>query len=145
MTQDASEVTPESTASRLQKSTEGLFQGLLGLRFRSVDKDRIDAELEVRSDLCTVPGVAHGGAVMAFADTLGGYATSANLGPGERTVTIESKSNFFGAGREGSRLVAECSALHRGRTTMVWQTRICDEGGKLIAIVTQTQMVLRQR
>lgn len=102
------------------------------------------AELEVRRELCTLPGRAHGGALMAFADTLGAYATVLNLPEGAGTTTLESKTNFFAAGPEGATLRGEATALHVGGRTMVWQTRITD-GEKLVALVTQTQMVLAPR
>lgn len=79
---------------------------------------------------------------MAFADTLGAVATFVNLPPGARTTTIESKTNFLGGASAGSYVIAECTPIHRGRTTMVWQTRLTSEAGKLLALVTQTQMVL---
>jgi uncharacterized protein (TIGR00369 family) len=102
-------------------------------------------ELKVREDLCTRPNVLHGGAYMAFADTIGAIATVANLKDGESTTTIESKTNFFAAIPLGDTARAECTPLHRGRTTMVWQTKITRGDGKLAAIVTQTQMVLRAK
>lgn len=98
--------------------------------------------MTVREDLCTRPAVAHGGAIMALADTLGGCATLLNLGANQGTTTLESKTNFIAAAPAGSTVTAECTAIHRGRRTMVWQTRVTNESGKLLAVVTQTQMVL---
>lgn len=98
--------------------------------------------MTVRDELCTVPGIAHGGAIMAFADTLGAAATVLNLPPGATTTTIESKTNFFAPATAGSRVIGECTALHHGRRTMVWQTRVTREDGKLVALVIQTQIVL---
>lgn len=121
------------------------FAKLMGLKITSVSPDRVTAELPVRPDLCTHPAILHGGAVMAFADTLGAVATVANLAPGFSTTTIESKTNFFAAIPAGETAHAECTPLHRGRTTMVWQTRITRADGKLAAIVTQTQLVLAPR
>jgi uncharacterized protein (TIGR00369 family) len=118
------------------------FAKLLGLNVTSVTPERVEAELTVRDDLCTRPAVLHGGAVMAFADTLGAIATVANLPPGAGTTTIESKTNFFAAIPLGDKAKAECTPLHRGRTTMVWQTRITRNDGRLAAVVTQTQLVL---
>ena len=129
-------------AQNMQERVKGFFPETLGIRFVSATPDRIVAELDVRDDLCTVPGVMHGGAVMAFADTLGGVGTSLNLPPNAGTTTIESKTNFFAAGRTGTTVTAECVPLHRGRRTMVWQTNVRSPEGKLIAQVTQTQMVL---
>lgn len=121
------------------------FAELMGLKITSVSPDRVTAELPVRPDLCTHPAILHGGAVMAFADTLGAVATVANLAPGHSTTTIESKTNFFAAIPAGETALAETTPLHRGRTTMVWQTRITRTDGKLAAIVTQTQLVLAPR
>ena len=121
------------------------FSKLLGLTIVSVAPDRVTAELPVREDLCTRPAVLHGGALMAFADTLGAVATVANLPQGAGTTTIESKTNFFAAIALGDVAKAECTPLHRGRTTMVWQTRITRGDGRLAAIVTQTQMVLKKK
>jgi uncharacterized protein (TIGR00369 family) len=89
--------------------------------------------------------VLHGGAYMAFADTIGAVATVANLKEGETTTTIESKTNFFAAIPLGDTARAECTPLHKGRTTMVWQTKITRGDGRLAALVTQTQMVLKAR
>ena len=118
------------------------FAKLLGIRFLSATPECVTAEMKVREDLCTRPAILHGGAVMALADTLGGCATSLNLRDGATTTTIESKTNFLAPAMVGTTVRAECVAIHRGRRTMVWQTRVTAESGKLIAIVTQTQMVL---
>jgi 1,4-dihydroxy-2-naphthoyl-CoA hydrolase len=118
------------------------FSSLMGLKVVSVAPDCVTAELPVREDLCTRPAVLHGGAIMAFADTLGAIATVANLPEGAGTTTIESKTNFFAAIPAGDVAKAECTPLHRGRTTMVWQTKITRGDGRLAAIVTQTQLVL---
>jgi 1,4-dihydroxy-2-naphthoyl-CoA hydrolase len=121
------------------------FADLMGLRIVSVTPEKVIAELPVTPELCTRPAVLHGGAVMAFADTLGAVATVANLSDGHSTTTIESKTNFFAAIPAGDTARAECTPLHRGRTTMVWQTRITRSDGKLAAVVTQTQLVLAPR
>ena len=118
------------------------FAKVLGVEFVAAAPDRIVAELTVREDLCTRPAVLHGGAVMAFADTLGGVGTMLNLPEGAGTTTIESKTNFIAAAPAGSRVRAEATPLHRGRRTMVWQTRISNAEGRLLALVTQTQLVL---
>jgi uncharacterized protein (TIGR00369 family) len=125
-----------------QLLVQSLFPGLLGVKLTEVTQTRVVACMEVRPDLCTAGGVLHGGAIMAFADTLGAVATVANLPQGGRTTTIESKTNFLGAVPVGSRVIGECTPFHRGRTTMVWQTLVRSEAGKLCAVVTQTQMVL---
>jgi 1,4-dihydroxy-2-naphthoyl-CoA hydrolase len=118
------------------------FARFLGIKITSVSPERVTAELPVREDLNNRFGIMHGGAIMALADNLGGTATTANLKPGQSTTTIESKTNFFAAVPVGDVAYAECTALHRGRTTMVWQTRITRSDGRLCAIVTQTQLVL---
>ncbi|MGI9592447.1 MAG: PaaI family thioesterase [Myxococcota bacterium] len=127
---------------QLQKTTEGLFPEHLGVRFLSASPDELRAELAIPRALCTMPGRMHGGALMAFADTLGAYGTVLNLEPGTSTTTLESKTNFFASGVEGGRVIAVCTPLHRGRSTMVWQTRIERDDGRLVALVTQTQLVL---
>lgn len=121
------------------------FATLMGLKVLEATPEKVTAELPVRPELCTKPAILHGGAVMAFADTLGAVATIANLGAGFSTTTIESKTNFFAGIPEGETARAECTPLHRGRTTMVWQTRITRADGRLAAIVTQTQLVLAPR
>ena len=105
-------------------------------------KDRVAAELDVRDDLCTVPGILHGGAIMAFADTLGAVGTSLNLPAGAGTTTIESKTNFFRPGLAGTTIRAECLPVNIGRRTQTWQTSVYSPDGKLIAQVTQTQFVI---
>ncbi|MBI2766591.1 MAG: PaaI family thioesterase [Chloroflexi bacterium] len=129
----------------LQASVAGFFPAMLGIRFLTAAPDRVTAELMVRDEFCTVPGIMHGGAVMAFADTLGGAATSLNLPPEHGTTTIESKTNFFAPGVPGKKVLGECAALHRGKRTLVWQTKVTNEEGRLLALVTQTQMVLEPR
>jgi uncharacterized protein (TIGR00369 family) len=119
-----------------------LFAATLGIRFVEAAPDRVVAEMDVTDAHCTVPGILHGGAIMGFADTLGGTATGINLPPGAGTTTIESKTNFFAPGRAGETVRGECVALHRGKRTMVWQTRVTNKEGRLLALVTQTQIVL---
>lgn len=115
---------------------------LLGVEFVSAAPEKVVARMTVRDDLCTIPAVLHGGAVMAFADTLGGCATVLNLKEGAWTTTIESKTNFLAPAPAGTVVTGECTPIHRGKRTMVWQTRITTAEGKLVALVTQTQMVL---
>jgi uncharacterized protein (TIGR00369 family) len=119
-----------------------LFPGLMGLDVTEASPERVVATMRVRPDLCTTAGVLHGGALMAFADTLGAVGTFVNLPEGKRTTTIESSTKFIGGARVGSTVTGESTALHRGRTTMVWQTRITSDAGKLCGVVTQTQLVL---
>jgi uncharacterized protein (TIGR00369 family) len=133
------------TVAEMQEVIAPLFPGLMGIEIREVTPEKVVARLPVRPDLCTTGGVCHGGALMAFADTVGAIGTVANLPPGARTTTIESKTNFMGAARVDTWIDAESVPLHRGRTTQVWQTTIRSEDGKLVAVVTQTQMVLPAR
>lgn len=119
------------------------FAELKAVTFIEADKDRVVAKMLVRPDLCTVNHSIHGGAVMAFADSVGAAATVINLPEDAKgTTTIESKTNFIGGAKEGTTVVATATPIHRGRRTQVWQTRLETEDGKLVAIVTQTQMVL---
>lgn len=124
------------------KKTKLPFAQVLGIEFTGADPDKVTAELVVKDELCTLPAILHGGAIMAFADTLGACATVLNLREGTTTTTIESKTNFFAPAPVGTKVIGECTPLHKGRRTMAWQTRITSENGKLLAIVTQTQMVL---
>ena len=118
------------------------FAELLGIEFVSVSPDRIVAEMTVREHLCTRPAVLHGGAIMAFADTLGATGTILNLKEGAGTTTIESKTNFIAPAAVGTRVRGEATPIHRGRRTMIWQTRVTMSEGRLVALVTQTQLVL---
>ena len=118
------------------------FAELMGIEFTEAAPDRVVGAMQVRPDLCTRPAVLHGGAIMAFADTLGAAGTFLNLPEGASTTTIESKTNFVGPAPLGARLSGEAIPVHRGRRTQVWQTRITTAEGRLVALVTQTQMVL---
>ena len=129
----------------LEPEQQPPFAHFMGMRMTQVTPECVRAELLVREELGNRNGVLHGGALMALADNLGGTATIANLKDGQTTTTIESKTNFFAAIPVGSTAKAECLPLHRGRTTMVWQTRVTREDGKLAAIITQTQLVLAAR
>jgi uncharacterized protein (TIGR00369 family) len=121
------------------------FAQFLGIKVTHVSPERVTAELVVRDELNNRFNIMHGGAIMALADNLGGTATTANLKEGQSTTTIESKTNFFAAVPIGDTAYAECTPLHRGRSTMVWQTRITRGDGRLCALVTQTQMVLEPK
>jgi uncharacterized protein (TIGR00369 family) len=121
------------------------FAELLGIRVTTSTPDLVEAEMPVRADLCTVPAVLHGGAVMALADSVGALATVLNLPEGTWTTTIESKTNFLAALPAGEVARATCTPVHKGRTTMVWQTKISRADGRLAAIVTQTQLVVAAR
>jgi uncharacterized protein (TIGR00369 family) len=118
------------------------FAELMGVTLIEADLDRVMARLVVSEDLCTAGHIVHGGALMALADTVGAAATVLNLPAGAGTTTIESETNFLSAASAGTILIATAVPIHRGRRTQVWQTRIETEAGKLVALVTQTQMVL---
>ena len=118
------------------------FAKVLGIKYLAASETGVKAEVVVRPDLCTEPEVMHGGAIMAFADTLGAAATVLNLPEGKGTTTLESKTNFLGPAPVGATVIGETTPIHRGRRTMVWTTRITTAEGKLVAVVTQTQMVL---
>ena len=119
----------------------GTLAELLGIQFIEASPDHVVAELSFRDALATVGGSLHGGTLMALADTVGAAAAMLNLPSGANTTTIESKTNFFAAGRSGV-VRAEATPLHRGKRTMVWQTRVTDEAGRLLSLTIQTQMVL---
>lgn len=119
------------------------FAVLMGVEFVSAREDEVVATLAVRPDLCTAGSIVHGGALIAFADTVGAMATFLNLPAAAKgTTTIESKTNFLGSGPVGEVLTATATPVHRGSRTQVWQTRITRGDGKAVALVTQTQMVL---
>jgi uncharacterized protein (TIGR00369 family) len=134
----------DDVAARLKAIAEDQppFGRLMGVEIIEAGLDRVVAEITVMPELGNRNGVMHGGAIMGLADNVGGTATFLNLTPGQSTTTVESKTNFFRALAMGSRVRAICEPLHKGRRTMVWQTRILTEDGKLGAMVTQTQMIL---
>ena len=110
----------------------------LGIRIVETTPDRVVGELEIREELKTVTNAVHGGTLMAFADTIGAVGTAAQ---GFKTATLESKTNFFAAASAG-KLRAEATALHKGKRSHVWQTRVTDESGRLLSLTIQTQMIL---
>ncbi len=130
------------TIDQIQAMFAPGFPGLLGVQLKEVSAERVLATMTVRPDLTTVGNSLHGGAFMAFADTLGAVGTVVNLPAGKRTTTTNSSTSFISGAPAGSTVTGESLALHRGRTTMVWQTSIRSESGKLCAVVTQTQIVL---
>jgi len=134
--------TADTARLRMIADMQPPFARLMGAKIVEATRDRVVAEVFVREELANRSGGLHGGAVMAIADNLGGTATFLNMPEGAGTTTIESKTNFFAAVPLGDTLRAECTPLHRGRTTMVWQTRITRRDGKLAAIVTQTQLII---
>src|SRR5579863_5880404 len=121
------------------------FAELMGIRFVSAAPDCVTAEMTVRDDLCTRPQILHGGAVMAFADTLGAAGTILNLPEGCGTATIESKTNFLAPAPVGTTVTGESTPVHIGKRTMVWQTRVLGASGRPVALVSQTQMVMEPR
>lgn len=129
----------------IQQLLAPLFPGLMGVRLLEATPERVVAEMTVRPELCTVGGILHGGAAMAFADTLGAVGTVLNLPAGRHTTTTDSGTKFIAGAALGSTVRGECVALHRGRTTMVWQTRVTSAEGRLCAVVSQTQLVLEPR
>jgi uncharacterized protein (TIGR00369 family) len=132
-----------SDLAAVQARLDPLFPGLMGVRLTALSPERVLAEMQVRPDLCTAGGILHGGAYMAFADTLGAVGTFVQLGAGQRTTTTDSSTKFMAGAKVGSVVTGECVALHRGRTTQVWQTSIRNADGKLCAVVTQTQLVMQ--
>jgi 1,4-dihydroxy-2-naphthoyl-CoA hydrolase len=132
-------------AAQIQERLKGILPELLGITLVEVTPDKVIAQLRVRPDLCTTGKILHGGSIMAFADTLGAIGTVVNMPQGHGTATIESKTNFIGGAAEGSVVTGECTPVHKGRTTQVWQTRVTNAEGKLVALVTQTQIVMPPR
>lgn len=128
-----------------QALLQPLFPGLMGVRLLEVSATRVVADMLVRDDLCTAGGILHGGAYMAFADTLGALGTIVNLPPGTTTTTTDSSTKFMAGAKRGTTVRGEALALHRGRTTQVWQTSVTQEQGKLCAVVTQTQLIMAAR
>ena len=131
-----------SVAAAMQERFKGLLPDLMGMELAEVTPDKVVAQLMVRKDLCTLGDNLHGGAIMAFADTLGAVAAILNMPNGSRTTTIESKTNFIGGAAVGTRVIGESLPVHKGRTTVVCQTTLRSEAGKLVALVTQTQLVI---
>ena len=125
----------------ISEQLKGTLADLLGIEIVEASPERVVAQLAIRDELRTVGGALHGGTLMAFADTIGAVATALNLPAGAGTTTLESKTNFFAAGRSGT-VRAETTPLHRGKRTMVWQTRVSDEVGRMLSLTIQTQMVL---
>jgi 1,4-dihydroxy-2-naphthoyl-CoA hydrolase len=132
-------------AAQIQERLKGILPELLGIKLVEVTPDKVIAQLTARPDLCTTGKILHGGSIMAFADTLGAVGTVVNMPQGHGTATIESKTNFIGGAAEGTTVTGESTPVHKGRTTQVWQTRITNAEGKLVAIVTQTQIVMPPR
>lgn len=117
------------------------FASLIGAQLVSAAPEEVRGRLDWSPERCTAGGVLHGGALMSLADSVGAYCAILNLPPGAGTATIESKTNFFRAVREGF-VEAVSTPLHVGRTTIVIQTDLFDLEGRRVARVTQTQAVL---
>ena len=117
------------------------FADELGVRVHAADKDEVRGSLDWRAELCTAGGVLHGGALMAFADSLGAICAFLNLPEGATTATIESKTNFFRGVRD-RRVDGTARPLHVGRSSIVVQTELADADGQAVAFVVQTQTVL---
>jgi 1,4-dihydroxy-2-naphthoyl-CoA hydrolase len=119
------------------------FAQLLGIEFMSAEADSLEARMLIRPDLCTIGGIAHGGAIMSFADTLGAAAAFINLPADSKgTATLESKTNFIAGAPVNSTVIGATTLIHRGKRTQVWQTRVATESEKLVALIVQTQMNL---
>lgn len=135
----------QHTVESIQARLAPMFPGLMGVKILALAPERVIAEMQVRPDLCTTGGILHGGAYMAFAHALGAVGTVLNLPEGRGTTTTDSSTKFIAGAKVGTTVRGESVALHRGRTTMVWQTSITNEAGKLCAVVTQTQLVLEAK
>ena len=131
----------EDTARKLDGTPQPLAK-LIGVEIVEATPAKVVGRLKVRPEICTTFDTLHGGAIMAFADTLGATGAFLNLPEGAGTTTMESKTNFVGSAKVGSTVTAESTPVHIGRSTSIWTTRIVREDGKLVAVVTQTQMVL---
>lgn len=129
----------------LQNALDAMFPKVLGMRLLEATPDRVRADLTVTPEICTAGNTIHGGAVMTMADFLGASGTFLNLPPGASTTTIESKTNFVATAAAGQRVEAVCEPVHKGRTTHVWRTTVTREDDRVIAVVTQTEMVLMPR
>ena len=130
-------------ARNIDARVKEYMPGLIGMRFVSITPEEVVATLAVRKAVCNISGILHGGALMAFADTLGGVGAWVNLPDGAAgTATIESKTNFTAPAPLGATVTGRCRRIHQGRTLSIWQTEVTDQDGTLVAMVTQTQMVL---
>ena len=119
------------------------YAATLGIEMVAAMPAEVRGRLRWEERLTTAAGLLHGGVVMGLADTIGAYCAYLNLPDGSSaTATIESKTNFFRAVREGAVLEARSRPLHRGRTTIVVETDVFDDAQKHVARVTQTQAVL---
>jgi uncharacterized protein (TIGR00369 family) len=127
---------------QLDQALESLLPGHLGIRIEKATPEEVVGSLVVEERLCTYGGILHGGSLMALADTLGGVGAFLNLPPGTRTSTVESKTNFLRPAKIGTTVTATSRLVHKGRTLVLWQTEVRDPGGSLLALVSQSQMVI---
>ena len=135
---------PEEIIARANERIRGTFAGVLGMEFTHLAPDRVEATLKVRPEHKQPWGIVHGGAVMTLADTVAGAGAYMNLGQGQETVTVELKINLIGAVRDGV-IRAEALPIHRGRSTSIWEARITDDAGRLVAVSLSTHLVLDQQ
>ena len=118
------------------------FAERLGIDVDSATREEVRGSVQWTEDLCTAGGVMHGGALVTLADSLGAICAFLNLPEGASTSTIESKTNFFRAVRNG-RVSCRARPLHVGRSSIVVQSELSDDEGRPVALVIQTQAVLR--
>ena len=128
--------------AQIEAASAQLLPGHLGIRMRAATAEEVVGTLDVAEHLCTLGNILHGGAIMALADSLGAVGAFLNLEPGSRTSTVESKTNFLRAAKQGARVTGTSRLVNKGRTLMLWQTEIRDADDRLIAIVTQSQIIL---
>jgi 1,4-dihydroxy-2-naphthoyl-CoA hydrolase len=133
------------TVDALNKLIKPMLPGLLGVEIVEAGADKVVGTMRVRADMCTAGNILHGGAYMTLADTLGAVATLVNMPAGARTATIESKTNFIGGALVDTVVTATTRPFHKGKTTQVWQTEITGTDGKILAVVSQTQMVFQPK
>jgi 1,4-dihydroxy-2-naphthoyl-CoA hydrolase len=131
--------------AKLNTMMKSMLPGLLGMEIVEAGPEKVVGKMVVRADMCTAGSILHGGAYMAFADTLGAVATVVNMPAGAHTATIESKTNFIGGAKVGTTVTGTARPFHKGKTTQVWQTEITGEDGKLLAVVSQTQIIMPPR
>ena len=132
----------EATAEQINQAFAGLLPDYLGIKIESVSPEAVVGSLTVKDQLCTTGGIVHGGALMSLADTLGAVVAFLNMAPGTRTSTVESKTNFIKAARVGTKITATCKLFNKVRTLILLMTELKDQEGKLLAIVSQSQIVL---
>jgi uncharacterized protein (TIGR00369 family) len=128
--------------NQLTQVANAMFPRVLGITILEATKDRLLAEVMVTDDLCTTGKTMHGGAIMTLADFMGAACTMNNVPDRHQTTTIESKTNFVSAAPSGQKVIATCEPVHKGKRTQVWRTTVAREDGRIVAVVTQTQMVI---